>query len=970
MQVVEKLEDMASAMDVNVLGPLKILGQRSPRPSIGEKSQQRPPRPPPQDQADVGAFLGSLKMGAGGLFKSLKDTSSKVMQNVSAAVNKTDQLDLNYLTSRIVVMSFPAEGIESAYKNNIDDVRNLLESKHHNHYAVYNLSRRSYRSAKFSNRVSECGFPVSKAPPLSSLFAICKNMLLWLKQDTSNIIVIHCTDGKNVSATVACTFLLFCRVFASTEEALSMFGVKRCEPETSPSQERYMQYVADMVSVEKSQLPHWKPITITEVSMSPVPLFNRVKTGCKPFVEVFVGEDRVMTTSREYEMIRGFEFADGKAAIPLNVTVTGDVTIVIYHARSTFGDKVQGKVTAVKICKIQFHTGFIKTDKKQLEFRSSDIDLADTLEKYPEGFKINLDMVIGEKDRPGFETVPWDNFAMKNLSPKYCFSNKDEWEQAMMQFGTSSQTKRSLYHQSSQPNDAHESPSRKAPPRPPPPIARQESNAQPTSKGDFFSTLTWEGDTGEVKHQISNMSQDSPASQFKNTGNLLGPSFDCVPEPMADDKQGHSLNANLLGESFDGSFDAFSSSRAQKENGDIKSQDINSLSANVDLLGMGGPEPSNLDLLNKPESNGNNEGKSGFPAFQNLPQPQNNNGLGAYGDKQDGFLDLFGDSPRIEVNQEKGNLQPLNKMSNSGFVPFDPFSSSVEKSNSTGIAQDLMGSWTATNLHVSAAGNLPRNASSPGPLNSPISKKMGSQKLDPFADLGSFNKSNSFTNFTSRSETNSPISWQNQNLKQPQAGGSTPAHSQVPGFQVGGGTLGGSQQQSPSKQQQRPPPRPNYNVQGSIFSTREDYGSSPYGGVRPKAGEDDFADLLGSQGFTTATKNEPRTIKEMRRNELEKTLDPDDLKVREWISGKERNIRTLLCSLHKVLWDGEGRWKEVGMHDLVTADQVKKYYRKAVLSVHPDKLGGTPHEKLARMIFMELSDAWSEFEEGGCQALY
>jgi len=60
--------------------------------------------------------------------------------------------------------------------------------------------------------------------------------------------------------------------------------------------------------------------------------------------------------------------------------------------------------------------------------------------------------------------------------------------------------------------------------------------------------------------------------------------------------------------------------------------------------------------------------------------------------------------------------------------------------------------------------------------------------------------------------------------------------------------------------------------------------------------------------------------------------------VHDWIEGKERNIRALLCSLHTVLWEGEDKWQEPGMHQLVTADQVKKVYRKAVLSVHPDKV--------------------------------
>ena len=35
---------------------------------------------------------------------------------------------------------------------------------------------------------------------------------------------------------------------------------------------------------------------------------------------------------------------DGKASVLLNTAVYSDVTIVVYHARSAFGGKVQGKV--------------------------------------------------------------------------------------------------------------------------------------------------------------------------------------------------------------------------------------------------------------------------------------------------------------------------------------------------------------------------------------------------------------------------------------------------------------------------------------------------------------------------------------------------------------------------------------------------------------------------------------------------
>ena len=48
---------------------------------------------------------------------------------------------------------------------------------------------------------------------------------------------------------------------------------------------------------------------------------------------------------------------------------------------------------------------------------------------------------------------------------------------------------------------------------------------------------------------------------------------------------------------------------------------------------------------------------------------------------------------------------------------------------------------------------------------------------------------------------------------------------------------------------------------------------------------------------------------------------------------------------------------------LVTQSDVKKMYKKACLAVHPDKQTGTENEDIAKLIFIELNDAWSEFEK-------
>ena len=56
--------------------------------------------------------------------------------------------DVLFFSSRLLVMSYPAEGVESAIRHHIDDVRAFLDAHHKNAYAVYNLAgvRRSLGS--------------------------------------------------------------------------------------------------------------------------------------------------------------------------------------------------------------------------------------------------------------------------------------------------------------------------------------------------------------------------------------------------------------------------------------------------------------------------------------------------------------------------------------------------------------------------------------------------------------------------------------------------------------------------------------------------------------------------------------------------------------------------------------------------------------------------------------------------------
>ena len=52
-------------------------------------------------------------------------------------VNEEFDLDLTYITERIIAMSFPATGMESAYRNSLKDVAKMLKTKHQENYMVH-----------------------------------------------------------------------------------------------------------------------------------------------------------------------------------------------------------------------------------------------------------------------------------------------------------------------------------------------------------------------------------------------------------------------------------------------------------------------------------------------------------------------------------------------------------------------------------------------------------------------------------------------------------------------------------------------------------------------------------------------------------------------------------------------------------------------------------------------------------------
>ncbi|XP_030919054.1 cyclin-G-associated kinase [Geospiza fortis] len=948
-ELVNQLQEIAAARNVNPKSPITELLEQNggygnnaqPRTSVMSVSQSSKPAGQLNNMYNAGltvaecdqtygGFFDILRGGTERFFTNIKDTSSKVIQSV-ANYAKGD-LDISYITSRIAVMSFPAEGVESAIKNNIEDVRLCLDSKHPGHYAVYNLSPRTYRPSRFHNRVSECGWPARRAPNLQNLYSICKNMHLWLKQDQKNVCIVHCLDGRAASAVVVCSFLCFCRLFTTAEAAVYMFSMKRCPPGIWPSHKRYIEYMCDMMA-EEPIIPHSKPILVRSIVMTPVPLFSKQRNGCRPFCEVYVGDERVATTSQEYDKMKEFKIEDGKAVIPLGITVQGDVLIVIYHARSTLGGRLQAKMASMKMFQIQFHTGFVPRNATTVKFAKYDLDACDIQEKYPDLFQVNLEVEVEPRDRPSCEQPPWDNMNIKGLNPKILFSTREEQQEILSKFGKPELPRQpgstAQYEaEASQLEQSSESA----------PTDTESPHSSSTDANNFFHSLDWkEGKTPESG--IEDSSSKNDCVQLSDDRDGSDPSDEEFPtfpdEGSAVDEKDSTPEGELL---FEASFEA-PSAPLQKSLPE----------ENVDLLGL----DSDISAEQKqPISEINSSSSSENQALS---------GPDLFGD----FLNPTSTSTANTVPSTQSSLPPS---SSSDFLNLGSLTPEPPKISSSTSHPDLLSGWdswadSSTTSSVASPQLKPVcegqafTTGSQSSVSSGLSfSQAKTQNFDPFADLANLGSG------LPGSSTGGLL-------------GSGFSQKTAPSQKLGNQWQKSSKPQSTSWQSQTKSStaaKPNYTVNFSVIGGREERGvRAPSFGQKPKVSENDFEDLLSNQGFSAKSdKKGPKTIAEMRKQEMSKAMDPLKLKILEWIEGKERNIRALISTLHTVLWEGENKWKPVSMADLVTPEQVKKYYRKAVLVVHPDKATGQPYEQYAKMIFMELNDAWSEFENQGSKSLF
>eukprot|EP00301_Raphidiophrys_heterophryoidea_P001695 c10808_g1_i2.p1 GENE.c10808_g1_i2~~c10808_g1_i2.p1 ORF type:complete len:429 (+),score=109.44 c10808_g1_i2:104-1390(+) len=214
----------------------RVMGPRPP--------PRQPMAPPPANDAttinpslSISAFASFIQDQAATLAsaaQSLNSISQRQMRNIVSG-NKmrfTDEgfdLDLVYIDPQIIVMGLPSEGVESMYRNPIDEVVRFFQTKHElSNTKIFNLcTERTYDYKKFHNRVIEYRMPDHEVVRVNTILDFCRNAASWIQDSSDHVVAVHCKGGKGRSGLMVACLMLHLRRFETAKDALLYFARKR-----------------------------------------------------------------------------------------------------------------------------------------------------------------------------------------------------------------------------------------------------------------------------------------------------------------------------------------------------------------------------------------------------------------------------------------------------------------------------------------------------------------------------------------------------------------------------------------------------------------------------------------------------------------------------------------------------------------------------------------------------------------------
>ena len=192
--------------------------------------------------------MGTNKKAKANIFKRLVSKKKRRLQT------EYYDLDMCYITERVIGMGFPAYGCERFYRNTLEDTKNYLD-RYHQDYKIYNLcieKDRIYPKTYFENTlVGLFPFNDHSPCPCKLILDFCVDICLYLTAHPRGVAAIHCKAGKGRTGVMIVCYLIFSGLCQTSDEALVHYANQRTlnkKGVTIASQIRYIKYFETFLS--------------------------------------------------------------------------------------------------------------------------------------------------------------------------------------------------------------------------------------------------------------------------------------------------------------------------------------------------------------------------------------------------------------------------------------------------------------------------------------------------------------------------------------------------------------------------------------------------------------------------------------------------------------------------------------------------------------------------------------------------